>query len=75
MKYSFVTLAAMASAVMAAPQFLNSAFDVEEGKPFTLKYSGCDSGCTIVLQNGDSKNLKTVETLTSMFSSLVCKRD
>jgi hypothetical protein len=68
MKYSFVALAAMATAVMATPTLLNSAFDVEEGKPFEIKYSGCEGGCTIVLQNGESTNLKDVQTLTSSAS-------
>ncbi|RFU71731.1 fem1 protein, partial [Trichoderma arundinaceum] len=58
MKYSVAAVTAFVAAALAKPQFLNSAFQVQEGKPFTLKYSGCDSGCTIVLQTGASSNLK-----------------
>lgn len=65
MKYSVAALTVLATAVMAKPTLLNSAFDVEEGKPFTIKFSGCEGGCTITLQNGESTNLKDVEVLTS----------
>lgn len=63
MKTSAVVLAASATLAMAQPKFLNTNFDVVPGEPFTLKFSGCDSGCKIVLLNGDSKNLKEVQTL------------
>ncbi|CAM1506919.1 Fc.00g065600.m01.CDS01 [Cosmosporella sp. VM-42] len=65
MKYSIAAIAAFAALVVAKPAFTNSAFDVEEGKPFEITFSGCEGGCTIVLQNGDSDNTKDVETLTS----------
>lgn len=68
MKYSVVSVAALATLVVAQPSFLNSAFDVQEGEPFTLNFSGCEGGCTIVLQNGESDDLKDVTTLTSKFS-------
>ncbi|KAI8718861.1 GPI-anchored domain-containing protein [Fusarium sp. LHS14.1] len=65
MKYTFATIAAFASVALAQPAFLNSKFDVEEGKPFTIKYSGCEGGCTITLQNGKSTDTKDVEVLTA----------
>ncbi|KAJ6446020.1 3-phytase A [Purpureocillium lavendulum] len=65
MKYSLAFLSALVAAVAAKPAFLNSAYEVTEGKPFTLKFSGCESGCTIVIQTGVSTNLKPVKTLTS----------
>jgi hypothetical protein len=55
----------MAVAVAAKPAFLNTDFDVEQGAPFTLKYSGCESGCTITLLNGDSKDLSDYKVLTA----------
>lgn len=65
MKYTFATIAAFASVALAQPAFLNSKFDVQEGKPFTIKYSGCEGGCTITLQNGKSTDTKDVEVLTA----------
>lgn len=65
MKYSFAAISAFVALVVAKPAFLNSAFELEEGKPFEIKYSGCEGGCTIVLQNGESDDTKDVETLTS----------
>ncbi|KAH8170159.1 ser-Thr-rich glycosyl-phosphatidyl-inositol-anchored membrane family protein [Sarocladium implicatum] len=63
MKTSAVVLAASATLAMAQPKFLNTNFDVIPGEPFTLKFSGCESGCEIILLNGDSKDLKEVQTL------------
>ncbi|KND95043.1 hypothetical protein TOPH_00112 [Tolypocladium ophioglossoides CBS 100239] len=66
MKYAFVALSALVAFVMAdQPKFLNSQFQVTQGESFTLKFSGCETGCTIVLQTGTSNNLKDVKTLTS----------
>jgi len=65
MKYTFATIAAFASMALAQPAFLNTQFDLSEGKPYTIRFSGCDSGCTIVLQNGESTDLKDYKTLTS----------
>lgn len=64
MKYSVATIATLASAASAA-QFLNAGWDVVIGTPFEIKFDGCDDGCTIVLQNGKSTDLKDVETLTA----------
>jgi len=69
MKYSLAFISALAAAAAAKPAFLNTAYQVVEGENFTLKYSGCDSGCTIVIQDGPSTNLKTVKTVTSMLPS------
>ncbi|KAG5935796.1 hypothetical protein E4U60_002959 [Claviceps pazoutovae] len=65
MKYAvvFASLAALAAA--AKPSFLNTDFDLKEGASFTLKFNNCQSGCTIILQNGPSTNTKDVKTLTT----------
>ncbi|KAL7913121.1 hypothetical protein GGI35DRAFT_476929 [Trichoderma velutinum] len=63
MKYSVAAVSAFVAVALAKPEFLNSAFQVQEGKPFTLEYSGCSSGCEIVLQTGASTNLKDVKVL------------
>ncbi|KAF9776940.1 hypothetical protein IL306_004811 [Fusarium sp. DS 682] len=65
MKYTLATIAAFASVALAKPAFLNTDFQLTEGKPYTIRYTGCDSGCTIVLQNGPSDDLKDYKTLTS----------
>lgn len=66
MKYSIAaasTLAAMAMAVK--PEFLNTSFDVAEGEPFTLEFSGCETGCTVTLQTGSQDDLKDVKELST----------
>ncbi|KAL6891152.1 hypothetical protein HDV57DRAFT_284834 [Trichoderma longibrachiatum] len=65
MKYSVAAVSALVAVALAKPEFLNSKFEVQEGKPFTLEYSGCSDGCTITLQTGASSNLKDVKVLTS----------
>lgn len=64
MKYIVATLAALASVALAKPALTNTAFDVVEDKPFAITYSGCEAGCTIILQNGESDDLNDFETLT-----------
>ncbi|CAH0049597.1 unnamed protein product [Clonostachys solani] len=64
MKYSAAVLA-FAAAVAAQPAFLNTQFNVVTGQPFTLQYTGCEAGCTILLKSGPSGNLNTVQTLTT----------
>ncbi|KAG9257822.1 uncharacterized protein F5Z01DRAFT_632845 [Emericellopsis atlantica] len=63
MKYSAAVLS-LAAVVAAQPAFTNLSFDVKEGEPFTLEFTGCDEGCTINLKDGPSGDLKTVEQLT-----------
>lgn len=69
MKYSVTLLSLAALAIAAKPEFTNTDFTVEEGKPFTLEFTGCEGGCTIVLQNGPDSDLQDYKTLTSMFTS------
>ncbi|KAH6873598.1 hypothetical protein B0T10DRAFT_234631 [Thelonectria olida] len=64
MKYSVATIATLASAASAA-QFLNSGWGVVIGTPFTIKFHGCEDGCTIILQTGIFPDLNDVETLTT----------
>jgi hypothetical protein len=66
MKYSLTALS-MAALAVAKPAFLNTGFDVQEGEPFTLEFSGCEGGCTISLQHGPDDNLLDFKPLTSMF--------
>jgi hypothetical protein len=65
MKYSVAAVSALVAVALAKPEFLNSKFEVQEGQPFTLEYSGCSDGCTITLQTGKSTDLKDVKVLTS----------
>ncbi len=66
MKFSFAAVLAFAAAVLAKPVLLNSAYQIEEGTPFTLKWSGADGAVTITLMTGtDPNNLKKVSDLTS----------
>ncbi|KAI9904831.1 hypothetical protein N3K66_001360 [Trichothecium roseum] len=64
MKTAAIFVAA-AGLVAARPELLNTSYDVASGQPFTIKYSGCDGGCTITLENGPKDDLKPVQTLTS----------
>lgn len=64
MKYSAAVISSFAALALAKPEFLNSSFDVEEGVAFTLTYSGCDDGCTILLQNGPLEDRKDFVNLT-----------
>jgi hypothetical protein len=66
MKYSIVAASALATMALAKPAFTNLEFDIVEGEPFTLSYSGCDSGCTILLQQGQ-EGQPPVQELTSKF--------
>jgi hypothetical protein len=73
MKFIAVTAAVFASLALAqgqevpqgTPQFLNTEFRVTEGVPFTLEFSECASGCTIILQEGPETDLQDVETLVT----------
>lgn len=65
MKFSIGTVLAFAAAVLAKPLLLNSNFQVEEGKPFTLKWSNAQGPVTITLMRGPADNLKPVRDLTS----------
>lgn len=64
MKYAAVVSTLAAVGMAAQPHFLNTDFQVSEGKAFTLKFDNCQGGCTITLQNGPSTNTKDVKTLT-----------
>ncbi|PHH71232.1 hypothetical protein CDD82_6671 [Ophiocordyceps australis] len=66
MKYSLVTLSALAAfAVAEPPKFLNTKFDVQEGKEFPIKFSGCEKTCTISIRDGPSNNLGPGKALTT----------
>jgi hypothetical protein len=63
------TVSALAAVAAAKPAFTNSNFNIKQGQSFTLTYTGCDSGCTIILENGGANNLQPVQTLTCMLSA------
>ncbi|KAK1244953.1 hypothetical protein MKX08_004582 [Trichoderma sp. CBMAI-0020] len=65
MKYSVAAVSAFAAVALAKPSFTNLSFDVEVGKPFTITFAGCASGCDIELQTGSSKDLKDVKVLAT----------
>ncbi len=54
------------SIVLKKNKVVNVYYIINEGKPYTIRYSGCDDGCTIILQNGPSDDLSDYKTLTSM---------
>lgn len=68
MKSPAATIAAVvATCAFAQPEFTNSEINPQEGQPFTLRFNGCDYGCTISLQTGPSPmSLSDIHTLTSM---------
>ncbi|KAK4145437.1 Ser-Thr-rich glycosyl-phosphatidyl-inositol-anchored membrane family-domain-containing protein [Dichotomopilus funicola] len=61
----FATALVFAAAVLAKPKLLNSAFDIEEGQPFTFKWDNAQGPVTITLVTGQSKDLKPVTTITT----------
>lgn len=65
MKFSVATVLALATAVFAQPRLTNSAFDVEEGKPFEITWDGAQGPVTITLKNGPEGHLNTVKVLKS----------
>lgn len=67
MKYA-APIVAFAAVVAAQPAFTNTAFNIQEGRPFTLTFNGCQGGCSIILQNGPEDDLQDVRQLTSSAS-------
>lgn len=68
MKYAAPILA-VAAVAAARPEFTNNSYEgIEEGEPFTLTFTGCEGGCSIVLQNGPDDDLQDVTELTSKSS-------
>ncbi|KAM3529559.1 hypothetical protein MY4038_005351 [Beauveria bassiana] len=67
MKSTAATIAAVvATCAFAQPEFTNSEINPQEGHPFTLRFNGCDNGCTISLQTGPSPmSLSDIHTLTT----------
>ncbi|KAH6895910.1 hypothetical protein B0T10DRAFT_603498 [Thelonectria olida] len=50
------------------PTFLNRSLNIVQNEPFTLKFSGCDGGCTLTLLNCPSTDLREVKVLSSDIS-------
>ncbi|OAA35328.1 extracellular matrix protein precursor [Beauveria brongniartii RCEF 3172] len=67
MKFTAATIAAVVvTGAFAQPEFTNRNIDPQEGQPFTLRFNGCDNGCTITLQTGpDPMSLSDIHTLTT----------
>ncbi|RBR26057.1 uncharacterized protein FIESC28_01085 [Fusarium coffeatum] len=55
-------------AVAGALVLLTENWNVEQGKPFTIHYNGCDDGCNIALMVGESTDLKVFRILTTSAS-------
>jgi hypothetical protein len=62
MKFTLAAVGLLASSV-AAVQFDNSAYNVQQGQPIVLKWSGASGPVTITLKNGPNSNLGTVTTI------------
>jgi hypothetical protein len=68
MKLSVGAIVAFAAAVLAKPMFLNSAYNLQEDVPFTLKWGDAEGPVTITLMTGnDPNNLQKV-------TDIACKR-
>lgn len=66
MKFSAAAIVAFAAAVLAQPRLLNSAYNVQEGQPFTLSWGNAQGPVTITLMTGtDPNNLRKVQDITS----------
>lgn len=61
----FAVLAAIAEAKV---QFTNSNYDITEGDPFTLKWSGAEGPVTITVKSGPETNLKDVMVIDCKLS-------
>ncbi|KAM0819636.1 hypothetical protein AB5N19_05452 [Seiridium cardinale] len=60
-----IAVAVLAGLVDAKASFTNTAFDVEAGESFTLTWVGGTGPFQILLKDGPSTNLETVETLVA----------
>ncbi|PQE24815.1 extracellular matrix protein [Rutstroemia sp. NJR-2017a BVV2] len=65
MQFKNIFLAASAFAGALAVQFTNSNFDLTAGQAFTLTWSDAEGPVTVLLKDGASTDLKTVQTLGS----------
>lgn len=63
-----LALSATISQALAVVQLTNSNWDVTEGTAFDITWTGADGAVTLLLKDGPSKNLGTVETIASKFS-------
>lgn len=76
MKLSAIFVAALAAIAEARVAFTNSAFVVEAGKPFELKWAGAEGPVTITLKNGPNTALKDVMVIDrKLYSSPSKKQD
>lgn len=65
---SSVILAAILGFVNAKVELTNSNFTgIEAGSTFEVTWAGAEGPVTLILKNGDSDDLKTVQTITSMY--------
>ena len=68
MKPSTLFVAALAAIAEAKVAFLNSAYVVEAGQPFTLTWGGASGPVNIILENGPKDNLKDFQVLDCKLS-------
>ncbi|KAM0431486.1 hypothetical protein ACHAPT_005464 [Fusarium lateritium] len=52
------------SGAMAKPTFLSNRFEIEQGKRFLVRYSGCNFGCNLTLVAGKASDLRDVKILS-----------
>lgn len=64
MKTFTITFAAGLAALAQAVEFTNSNFDVVPGEDFEITWSGAEGPVTILLRQGPSDDLTTLETVT-----------
>lgn len=70
MKFSAVVLGALAAVASALPAFTNSEFDVQEGKPITLTWTGATGPVNLQILTGPNKDsLVPVQTIASTLHS------
>lgn len=62
-----VAFSAAIAQVLAIPQLTNSAYNPVEGQPFTITWTGASGAVTLLLKDGASTDLSTVETLACRF--------
>jgi len=68
MKFTATVIAALAAVASAIPAFTNSDFDLQEGKPITLTWSGATGPVNIQVLSGPNKDsLVPVVTIGCMF--------
>lgn len=69
MKFSAALLVSVLAVLTEAVKLINEQYTITEGVPFTIKWDEAVDPVTIKLKNGESGNLKDVQTITSSGTS------